>query len=56
MAVNMDRPSKTLIRSKSGLRIVATDGDSISPFIICEPEWVPDKEVGLSHPFLGCIF
>jgi hypothetical protein len=39
---------KRLIRSKSGLRIVATDDSTISPFLLGEPSWVPDKDVGVS--------
>ncbi|KAL1139419.1 hypothetical protein AAG570_006403 [Ranatra chinensis] len=36
---------KQLIRSKSGLRIVARKESLCSPFIIQEPEWIPDKEI-----------
>lgn len=37
--------TKKLIRSKSGLKIVAANDDLRSPFVMCEPEWTPDKEV-----------
>lgn len=37
--------TKKLIRSKSGLKIVAANEDLRSPFVMCEPEWTPDKEV-----------
>ncbi|XP_039285147.1 zinc finger FYVE domain-containing protein 21 isoform X2 [Nilaparvata lugens] len=39
-----DQPSKKLIRSKSGLRIVVANEDQRSPFVIGEPQWTPDKE------------
>lgn len=37
--------AKKLIRSKSGLRIVATNEEFTSPFVVQEPIWVPDKEI-----------
>jgi hypothetical protein len=37
--------SKKLIKSKSGLRIVVTNDDYRSPFLLCEPQWIPDSEV-----------
>jgi hypothetical protein len=37
--------SKKLIKSKSGLRIVATNDEYSSPFLLCEPQWIPDSEV-----------
>uniref|UniRef100_A0A8C7XID4 Uncharacterized protein n=1 Tax=Oryzias sinensis TaxID=183150 RepID=A0A8C7XID4_9TELE len=37
-------PGKKLLRSCSGLRMVADSGNS-SPFCLEEPQWVPDKEV-----------
>ncbi|KAF6716652.1 Zinc finger FYVE domain-containing protein 21 [Oryzias melastigma] len=36
-------PGKKLVRSCSGLRMVA-DGGMNSPFCLEEPQWVPDKE------------
>ncbi|RVE66342.1 hypothetical protein OJAV_G00106240 [Oryzias javanicus] len=36
-------PGKKLVRSWSGLRMVA-DGGMNSPFCLEEPQWVPDKE------------
>ncbi|KAK9507449.1 hypothetical protein O3M35_007302 [Rhynocoris fuscipes] len=36
---------KKLIKSKSGLRIVSAKDEHRSPFIIQEPQWVPDKEI-----------
>lgn len=39
--------TKKLIRSKSGLKIVAANDDLRSPFVMCEPEWTPDKEVSM---------
>ncbi|XP_023705103.1 zinc finger FYVE domain-containing protein 21 isoform X1 [Cryptotermes secundus] len=35
---------KKLIKSKSGLRIVATNDEYKSPFFLCEPQWIPDSE------------
>ncbi|XP_069691119.1 zinc finger FYVE domain-containing protein 21-like isoform X2 [Periplaneta americana] len=35
---------KKLIKSKSGLRIVVTNDKYRSPFILCEPQWIPDSE------------
>lgn len=40
-----DNIIKKLIKSKSGLRIVTEKEEQRSPFIIQEPQWVPDKEV-----------
>jgi len=37
--------SKKLIKSKSGLRIVVTNDEYRSPFLLCEPQWIPDNEV-----------
>ena len=37
--------TKKLIKSKSGLRIVVTNDKYKSPFILCEPQWIPDNEV-----------
>ncbi|XP_066999692.2 zinc finger FYVE domain-containing protein 21 isoform X2 [Anabrus simplex] len=37
--------TKKLIRSKSGLRIVSSDDNFRSPFILGEPEWIPDREI-----------
>jgi len=37
--------SKKLVISKSGVRIVPTEKDGWSPFVIKEPLWVPDKEI-----------
>ncbi|XP_073989378.1 zinc finger FYVE domain-containing protein 21-like [Rhodnius prolixus] len=39
-----DNIIKKLIKSKSGLRIVTEKEEQRSPFIIQEPQWVPDKE------------
>jgi hypothetical protein len=36
---------KKLIKSKSGLRIVVTNDKYRSPFVLCEPQWIPDSEV-----------
>lgn len=38
---------KKLIKSKSGLRIVATNDEYKSPFFLCEPQWIPDSEVSV---------
>ncbi|KAJ7990943.1 hypothetical protein DPEC_G00292120 [Dallia pectoralis] len=35
---------KKLVRSPSGLRMVPENGAFNSPFALCEPQWVPDKE------------
>uniref|UniRef100_A0A3P9A084 FYVE-type domain-containing protein n=1 Tax=Esox lucius TaxID=8010 RepID=A0A3P9A084_ESOLU len=35
---------KKLVRSPSGLRMVPENGAFNSPFSLCEPQWVPDKE------------
>lgn len=37
---------KRLVKSKSGLRIVNMRDDVSSPFLIPEPNWVPDNEYG----------
>jgi hypothetical protein len=47
--------TKKLIKSKSGLRIVATDDKYQSPFLLCEPQWVPDSEVSVKLELLVCI-
>ncbi|KAK6644999.1 hypothetical protein RUM43_001275 [Polyplax serrata] len=36
---------KKLIKSKSGLRIVLINQKYRSPFLLCEPCWVPDNEI-----------
>lgn len=36
---------KKLVRSKSGLRIVAHEQSGKSPFELTEPAWIPDAEV-----------
>lgn len=36
---------KKLVRSPSGLRMVAENGAFNSPFSLDEPQWVPDREV-----------
>ncbi|EEB16469.1 zinc finger protein FYVE domain-containing protein, putative [Pediculus humanus corporis] len=36
---------KKLIKSKSGLRIVLINQKYKSPFLLCEPYWVPDNEI-----------
>ena len=41
----MAAPEKKLVRSKSGLRMVAVDIRDNSPFVTGEPPWVPDNEV-----------
>lgn len=35
---------KKLIKSKSGLKIVVTNDEYRSPFLLCEPQWIPDSE------------
>ncbi|XP_064621354.1 zinc finger FYVE domain-containing protein 21-like [Lineus longissimus] len=35
---------KKLVRSKSGLKIVSTNDEYRSPFVLNEPTWVPDNE------------
>lgn len=35
---------KKLVKSKSGLRIVAVGSDELSPFHLDEPPWTPDRE------------
>jgi len=42
--MSKENTSKKLIRSKSGLRIVSVDENYKSPFFLCEPQWIPDKE------------
>lgn len=46
---------KKLIKSKSGLRIVATNDDYKSPFFLCEPQWIPDSEVSVKLQLLFCV-
>jgi hypothetical protein len=48
------RNTKKLIKSKSGLRIVATNDEYKSPFLLCEPQWVPDSEVSVKLELLFC--
>jgi hypothetical protein len=36
---------KKLVKLKSGLKIVAVDEAAQSPFLMKEPQWVPDNEV-----------
>ena len=36
---------KKLVRSKSGLRMVAVNDALTSPLMLCEPPWVPDNAV-----------
>ena len=43
---------KKLVKSKSGLRIVALNEGLQSPLILTEPPWVPDKDV--SQRFEAC--
>jgi hypothetical protein len=47
--------TKKLLKSKSGLRIVATNDKYKSPFLLCEPQWVPDSEVGVKLELLFCV-
>merc|ERR1712226_684147 len=35
---------KKLVRSKSGLRMVAVNEALTSPLMLCEPPWIPDNE------------
>ncbi|GFG36709.1 hypothetical protein Cfor_09427 [Coptotermes formosanus] len=44
--------SKKLIKSKSGLRIVVTNDKYKSPFLLCEPQWIPDSEVRIKMKLL----
>jgi hypothetical protein len=48
---------KKLIKSKSGLRIVVTNDKYRSPFLLCEPQWIPDSEVGvkIKLTYIKCI-
>jgi hypothetical protein len=46
---------KKLIKSKSGLRIVATNDEYKSPFLLCEPQWIPDSEVSAKLELLFCV-
>jgi hypothetical protein len=41
----MATTQKKLVRSKSGLRMVTVDDEEASPFLLLEPEWIPDNEV-----------
>ncbi|KAH6931743.1 hypothetical protein HPB50_000230 [Hyalomma asiaticum] len=45
----MTTVQKKLVRSKSGLRIVAVGNEELSPFHLDEPPWTPDREA--SHTF-----
>jgi len=36
---------KKLVKHKSGLKIVALDEATQCPFLMREPDWVPDSEV-----------
>lgn len=47
---------KKLIKSKSGLRIVVTNDKYRSPFILCEPQWIPDSEVDVIQTYLLSYF
>ena len=38
-------PSKRLVRSKSGLKIVAQHSRDVPPWNLEEPAWVKDEEV-----------
>ena len=40
---------KKLLKSKSGLKIVAVDETTQSPFVLVEPLWAPDHEVFSSN-------
>ena len=42
---NMASSGKNLVRSKSGLRMVASNQTKGSPFCTVEPPWIPDNEV-----------
>ncbi|XP_035676542.1 zinc finger FYVE domain-containing protein 21-like isoform X2 [Branchiostoma floridae] len=44
MATNPNQGGKKLVRSKSGLRMVAANSAFRSPFELEEPPWVPDSE------------
>jgi hypothetical protein len=46
--------SKKLIKSKSGLRIVVTNDEYRSPFLLCEPQWIPDSEVRVKMTVTTC--
>ena len=39
--------NKKLVKSRSGLRFVDVDENLASPFLIPEPQWIPDKTVDL---------
>jgi len=43
--VNESLYRKKLIKSKSGLRIVLVNEKYRSPFLLGEPNWVPDNQV-----------
>lgn len=38
---------KQLVKSKSGLRIIPADEGDVSPFLMKEPIWVPDKQASI---------
>lgn len=44
--MSLENTSKKLVRSKSGFRIIAVNDNFKSPFLLPEPKWIPDKEVG----------
>lgn len=44
--MSKENTSKKLVRSKSGFRIIAVNDNFKSPFLLPEPKWIPDKEVG----------
>lgn len=43
---------KKLVRSRSGLRIIASSENDRSPFELCEPPWIPDVEVSSIYGFI----
>ena len=45
LKTKMATTEKKLVRSKSGLRMVTVDDEEASPFLLLEPEWIPDNEV-----------
>ncbi|XP_074659533.1 zinc finger FYVE domain-containing protein 21-like [Tubulanus polymorphus] len=44
-------PHKTLVKSKSGLKIVCANDDYSSPFVLNEPLWIPDNDC---HQCMNC--
>ncbi|CAN7984841.1 unnamed protein product [Ixodes hexagonus] len=40
----MTTAPKKLVKSKSGLRIVPVNNEELSPFLLDEPPWTPDRE------------